>query len=244
MEPQSAQSNPQRVAKRLALPEIMNSLKQFLIAIALIAFLGAAACRKTASPSEQPATSSAPAIEQYQHPQGGSTPAGETKYFKGSIGSTLRLQMKLVREGEKLTGSYFYQKLGTKIDVRGTIDKDGNVVLAEFDSKGKQTGVFKGIWKADETGLIEIAGNWTKLNSDKKTAFSVHEEPIELSGGVEIAARQIKEANKKLKYEIDVKYPQLTGSVNPNFDKFNQAVKKLDNGKVSEFKKEMASPET
>ena len=148
--------------------------------------------------------------------------------------------MKLVREGEKLTGSYFYQKVGTKIDVRGTVDKDGNVSLEEFDNGGKQTGVFKGIWKQGDDGSIEISGNWTKPNSDKKTAFSLHEEPIEFSNGVEIVPRQIKEKNKKLKYEVDAEYPQLTGSVDPNFEKFNQTVRSLITRKVNEFKKEMA----
>lgn len=208
-------------------------------AIACIAVVLVVGCKKNSAPSEQAAPTTTVATEQYQHPQGGSTPGGETKYFKGSIGSTLGLQMKLVREGEKLTGSYFYQKVGTKIDVRGTIDKDGNAVLEEFDSNGKQTGVFKGIWKADENGLIEIAGNWTKPNSDKKTAFSLHEEPIEFSGGVEIIAKRIKENNKKLKYEIDAEYPQLTGSTDPNFEKFNQTVRGMVLKKVADFRKEM-----
>jgi hypothetical protein len=217
-----------------------------LIALLLIAVNCLAGCKRRSAPVQQVAgtTAATPAPEQYQHPEAGTTPAGDVKYFKGSIGSALGLQMKIAREGERLSGSYFYQKIGTKIDLKGTIDKNGSVTLEEFDSGGKQTGVFKGIWKPEEDGLISIAGNWTKPNSDRKTAFSVHEEPIELSGGVEIAAKQIKEANKKLKYEIDVRYPQLTGSVNPNFDNFNQEVKKLVNRKVSEFKKEMASPET
>jgi hypothetical protein len=147
--------------------------------------------------------------------------------------------MKLVREGEKLTGSYFYQKVGKKIEVRGTVDKDGNVTLEEFDANGKQTGVFKGVWKQDENGAIVIAGSWTKPNGDKKAAFSLQEEPIEFSHGVEIVARQIKEKNKKLKYEIAVEYPQLTGSVDPNFEKFNQTVRSLIAKKVADFKKEM-----
>ncbi len=178
-----------------------------------------------------------------QGAHGGTTPQGQTKYFKGSIGSTLGLQMKLVREGERLTGSYFYQKVGTKIDVHGSVDKDGNLVLAEFDSGGKQTGVFAGIWKPEESGLSSIAGNWKAPNSTKQTAFSLHEEPIEFSGGVEIVARRIAESNKKLKYEIDAEYPQLTGSGSPNYEKFNQMVRGLINGKVSQFRKEMVPEE-
>src|SRR5882672_11337454 len=216
----------------------MNLQKQLLLVLALIAFVSIAACRKHSTPGNQTATTPAANAER-QHPECGVTAAVETKFFKGSIGSALGLQMKLVREGEKLTGSYFYQKVGKKIEVRGTIDKDGNVTLEEFDANGKQTGIFKGAWKQDENGAIVIAGSWTKPNGDKKAAFSLQEEPIEFSHGVEIVARQIKEKNKKLKYEIAVEYPQLTGSVDPNFEKFNQTVRSLMLKKVSDFKKEM-----
>jgi hypothetical protein len=216
----------------------MNLQKQLLLGLALIAFFSIAACRKHSTPSDQTATSPADNAER-QHPEGGVTAAVETKFFKGSIGSALGLQMKLVREGERLTGSYFYQKVGKKIEVRGSIDKDGNVTLEEFDTNGKQTGVFKGVWKQDENGAIVIAGSWTKPNGDKKAAFSLQEEPIEFSHGVEIVARQIKETNKKLKYEIAVEYPQLTGSVDPNFEKFNQTVRSVITKKVADFKKEM-----
>jgi len=216
----------------------MNQLKPFLVPLLLIGFLGLLACRKTSAPADKTATG--PLASQYQSAAGGTTPVGVSKYFKGSIGSTLGLQMKLVREGEKLTGSYFYQKVGTPIVISGTIDKGGNVVLDEFDSGGHQTGVFKGVWSEGENGLIAIAGNWTKPNSDKKTAFSLHEEPIEFSSGVEIVAKRIKENNKKLKYEIDAVYPQLTGSGSPNYEKFNQTVRGLITKKVSAFKTEMA----
>lgn len=236
--PKSAKDRESAAKMISALPTIdMTRLKQFLIPLLLIAFLGLTACKKTSAPMEQTTNIADP--RQDQHAQGGATTTGETKYFKGSIGSTLGLQMKLVREGEKLTGSYSYQKVGTPINISGTIDKGGNVIIDEFDSGGNQTGTFKGVWNEDENGLIAIAGNWTKPNSDKKTAFSLHEQPIEFSSGVEIVARRIKENNKKLKYEIDAEYPQLTGSGSPNYEKFNQTVRGLVTKKVAAFKKEM-----
>lgn len=215
--------------------------KQLLILLALVSASSFPACRRASTPAEQTPASSPVISEQYQHPQGGTTPAGETRYFKGSIGSALGLQMKLVRDGDKLSGTYFYQKVGKKIDVRGNVDSGGNVVLEEFDANGKQTGVFKGVWKTGDDGLIEIAGNWTKPNSSKGTAFALQQEPIEFTNGVEIVARQIKESNKKLKYEIDVEYPQLTGSTDPNFEKFNQAARGLVTKQVSGFRKQMAA---
>ena len=215
----------------------MSSPKQALIVIVLVAFFGATACRRSSAPNGDAAVP-ADGTER-QHPDGGVAAVLETRFFRGSIGNALDLQMKLVREGEKLTGSYFYQKVGTKIDLRGSIDTDGNVVLAEFDPGGKQTGVFKGLWKLDADGSIEIKGDWTKPNSDKKTGFSLQQEPIEFSNGVEIVPKQIKEKNKKLKYEVVAAYPQLTGSVDPNVGKFNQTVRSLIAKKVSDFKKGM-----
>lgn len=215
-----------------------SSPKQWLITFALIAFVGLGACRKNSTPNETTAANPADATEP-QHPEGGMAVVVETKFFKGSIGSALDLQVKLAREGEKLTGSYSYQKGGTKTDLRGTVDKDGTVTLDEFDTGGKQTGVFKGLWKQGEDGAIEIAGNWTKPNSDKKTAFSLREQPIEFTNGVEIVSKSIRENNKKLKYEVEAQYPQLSGSVDPNCEKFNQTVRSLITRKVSEFKKEM-----
>jgi hypothetical protein len=213
--------------------------KLFLILLALTSVHGVAACRKAAPAAEQRNATQSSNNEQLQHAQGGLTPT-ETWYFKGSIGSTLGLQMKLVRESDKLAGSYFYQRVGTKIDVRGTIDSGNNVVLEEFDANGKQTGVFRGVWKTGDDGLFEITGNWTRPDGSKAAAFSVQQEPIEFTNSVEITARQINEKNKKLKYEIDVEYPQLTGSTDPNLERFNQAARGLVTKQVNAFRAQMA----
>jgi hypothetical protein len=206
-------------------------------------------CRKTSTPPPTaPPPGTATPSPELSHVAGGETPAPQTKYFKGSIGSSLDLQMKLVRTGDQLAGSYFYQKIGTRINLRGNVDKDGNLTLEEFDQAGKQTGLFKGIWTVDASdGLISLAGNWSKppgeKGSEKKTAFSVHEEPIAFTGDVEIVSKQIKESNKKLMYEIAAQYPQLTGGANPNFEKFNQAARAAVTRKVAEFKKSVQPDE-
>jgi len=220
------------------------------ISIVIFCLVVSVGCRKAAAP---PAASAPPPAQTSASPQldpsqGGATPVAQTKHFKGSIGSSLDLQMKLVRNGDQLAGSYFYQKIGTRIDLRGNVDKDGNMTLEEFDKSGKQTGLFKGLWAVDANdGLITLAGNWSKppgeKDSDKKTAFSVHEEPIAFTGDVDLVAKQIKESNKKLMYEIDARYPQLTGGSNPNFEKFNSVVRAPVLKEVAGFKKAMAPEE-
>src|ERR1044072_7817656 len=216
------------------------TVRTCLIVACLLLSLG---CRRTTTPPPTVPPTSSPAAE-LSHSQGGDTTAPQVKQLKGSIGSSLDLQMKLVRTGDLLAGSYFYQKIGTRINLRGNVDKGGNLTLEEFDQAGKQTGLFKGIWSVDATdGMIALAANWSKRpgekGSDKRTAFSLHEEPITFTGDVDITSKQIKESNKKLMYEIAAQYPQLTGGNNPNFEKFNQAARSLVMNKVGGFKKDM-----
>ena len=218
----------------------------FAILCSLLAF--AVACKRTSTTQPSVAPSPPSQTSPQNHAEGGTTVATEVKHLKGSIGNTLDLQMKLIKTGDQLSGHYAYQKVGTRIDLRGTVDKNGTVALLEFDPAGKQTGEFKGLWTTNnDDGLITIAGNWSKpageKGSDKKTAFSLHEEPIFFTGDVEFVDKQIKESNKKLMYEIEAFYPQITGGNNPNFEKFNQLVRSLVTKEVAEFRKEMSPKE-
>src|ERR1700730_5322442 len=114
-----------------------KKLSAFLLAL----LIGAGACTRRSAVNETPRPTelaTTPSPEQYH--QGGVVSAVPAKFFKGSIGNTLGLQMKLTREGEQLSGNYFYQKVGTRIDVKGTVDKDNNVTLEEIGSGGKLTG--------------------------------------------------------------------------------------------------------
>jgi hypothetical protein len=218
------------------------------LALVLVVGIGVAGCRRNSTPPPSAPPVTPAATPQLAHAEGGNTLAPQTKYFKGSIGTSLDLQMKLVRSGDQVSGSYFYQRIGTRINLRGKVEPDGHFVLDEFDQAGKQTGLFRGLWTVDaQDGLIKLAGNWSKppgeKGSDKMTAFSVHEEPIALTGDVELTAKQIKESNKKLMYEIAAQYPQFSGGSNPNFEKFNQLVRGVVTKEVSQFKKDVQPEE-
>src|SRR6476660_2411135 len=99
------------------------------ISLIVICLVLSIVCRKTSTPPAAPPTTQSSPVSQLDSSQGGSTVVTETKHFKGSIGTTLDLQMKLVRTGDQLAGSYFYQKIGTSIDLRGSVDKAGNLTL-------------------------------------------------------------------------------------------------------------------
>lgn len=208
----------------------------FLLFAIVVVTLGA--CRKQAG-SQQTVNKGEPATP--EAPVGGSAPTGEKFYFHGTIttgASNLRIEMALVRDGNRLTGTYFYPKVGKNIALTGTVDKDGNVELKESDESGKDTGVFKGKWKpatdSPDPGLNEIEGKWSKPDGSKETAFQVSQQPIEFTAAVRVAPKVIKETNKEKHYTVDAEYPQIEGD--PRFDNFNREARGLIMKDVAAFK--------
>lgn len=169
---------------------------------------------------------------------GGEVPNG--KIFRGSIGGS-RLQMTLNRDGDKLSGTYFYQKVGSDISLKGSINGQGDFTLQEFDNSGKQMGEFKGKW-TEPAGLpsASLEGTWSKPNSKQTQPFYATQQMIEFTSGLRVVTKEIKEDNKKEKYSIEVEYPELTGASNPNADKFNQEVKNLIAKETKGFKEGVA----
>jgi hypothetical protein len=94
-----------------------------------------------------------------------------SKVFQGTINNQFPIEMSLQRNGEDLSGSYFYTKVRTDIPIKGTIDGQDNFIINEFDSKGNQTGVFKGRF----VSKTAMEGNWSKPSGEKLMPFSLSE---------------------------------------------------------------------
>jgi len=86
--------------------------------------------------------------------------------LRGEIVHGLTIEMELVREGSKLSGSYAYERIGNAIPVRGTIEETGSIVLEEF-VKGQKTGIFTGKVVSD----ARIEGKWSKPGSTRSRDF-------------------------------------------------------------------------
>jgi hypothetical protein len=86
--------------------------------------------------------------------------------LRGEIAHGLKIEMRLVLEGSKLSGSYFYERIGKDIPIKGNIEKNGTVVLEEF-VKGQKTGIFMG--KSLSDAIIE--GKWSKPGSTRSRDF-------------------------------------------------------------------------
>src|SRR6266542_920835 len=200
-------------------------MKQRLLFLFLVIGLATSgACRKQAG--SQPTANSNETVT-HEAPVGGPAPAGEKFYFRGTITagtSNLKIEMALVRDGDRLTGTYFYPKVGKNITLNGSVDKSGIVDLKESDESGKETGIFKGKWKpvtdSPDPSLNEIEGKWSKPDGSKETAFQVSQQPIEFTATVRVVPKVIKEANKEKHYTVDAEYPQIEGDA--RFEKFNR----------------------
>jgi Protein of unknown function (DUF3298)/Deacetylase PdaC len=232
--------------QRAANQNIMAN-QRIVVALVIVAgFAGLLACRKTAPSVQLPNTNSNAAASPTQDaPVGGVAPAGERFYFRGTIANNLKVEMNLVRDGDQLNGTYFYPRVGQKINLKGTIDKADNVDLRETDDGGKETGVFKGKWKLSSaepnTGLNEIEGKWTRPDGTRETSFQVTQQPINFTSSVSVVPKIVKEVNKEKHYSVNGEYPQISGD--PRFDKFNREARNLIMKDMAAFKTAETSSE-
>lgn len=214
--------------------------KRNVLILCLLVLIGIAfgACRKQAS---NQTTANSNDAAPHEAPVGGKALAGDKFYFRGTITageSLLAIEMTLVHDGDRLTGTYFYPRVGKNITLGGTIDKAGKVELKESDESGKETGIFKGQWKpatdSPDASLTQIEGKWSKPDGSKETAFEVVQQPIEFTGAARVTPKVIKEANKQKFYTVEAEYPQIEGD--SRFDSFNREARALVTKDVAAFK--------
>jgi uncharacterized protein DUF3298 len=167
--------------------------------------------------------------------------------FVGTIGKHA-VRMKLEREGAKLTGSYFYERVGAfsvvmrTLWLEGRIGAGGKVTLTETSSENsdpQKTGEFKGDLDgvgANGESQLRFSGLWTGKDG-KQLPFSLLQVRFDLDGP-KIVKKKKKIASKKLNYEIETEAPQLAGAAPALSEKFDLAVANLIAAHTSEFKKE------
>lgn len=162
-----------------------------------------------------------------------------TKNFRGYI-SGLPVEMTLMRDGEKLLGTYFYTRIGKELKLSGTIDAEGNFKLKETDASGKATGEFSGKWEeTPNSNGASLSGEWRKPNAEETLGFIASEQMIEFTGSAKFITKNFTEKNKPKKYEITIEYPELTGANPAITAKFNQLSKMRAFALYAEFRKDM-----
>src|SRR5437870_2642998 len=202
--------------------------------VALSATLAIGACRKQ-STERPPVAAATPVVP--DGPVGGTAQAGDKYFFRGTI-ANLSIEMQLLRDGDRVSGTYFYPRVGKNIALAGSVDKDNNATLTESDETGKQTGVFKGHWQtaadSPDLSVYEIEGKWSKPDGSKQTEFIVTQQPYEFTATVSVLPKVIKEANKQKLYTVSAEYPQIDGD--SRFDGFNREARAMITKDVGAFK--------
>ncbi len=163
------------------------------------------------------------------------------RLFSGAVGSS-RFEMTLERDGDSLSGDYYYRKSGStnRLSVKGSIAADGSFTMQESDAAGKQTGEFKGKWREEPNDSgSQLDGQWLKPGQTGEGEFFYAVEQMVDFQAVRLTTREIKEAIKPKKATLSAEYPELTGG--PNAAKFNLLAKAVVMKSLAGFRKDMAS---
>lgn len=164
----------------------------------------------------------------------------EKMFFRGSV--YLRwFNMTLTRDGNHLSGSYFYERSGRANSIRlsGSIEAGGKFILTEFGSNDRKTGKFEGdLSEVVSDGRISIRGFW-KNSPENVRQFSADGQIIGLNGEWEINVKTILLNDKLKKYRINAVYPQFTLKDRGRSRALNSRIKDLVEKRVVEFRGRM-----
>lgn len=163
------------------------------------------------------------------------------KVFRGELGGQ-SIQMTLKRDGKKLSGTYYYQKIKKDLRLEGAIDEAGNFTLDEFAPSGAKTGGFTGKWDnpATEDGA-SLTGNWINPKNKEETYFTAQEQFFEFTGNQKIETKSFAEKNKARMFEMTAEYPMLSGGNALIAAKFNKFIEAEVMKNVNSFRKSRMS---
>ena len=155
---------------------------------------------------------------------------GVTKQYRGSVGNN-HIQMSLTFNGNNITGSYSYDRVGQEIKLTGSLDKEGKLELTEFGEKNKPTGKFS--CKQPFNDPVDRECYWSKPDGTGESFVSLNEQSVAFTGGLQIVPKLITNRAKG----ISVSYPQLasSGTLSTAAQKFNRRMLAMTQKAISEF---------
>lgn len=84
--------------------------------------------------------------------------------YQGTINNNLLIQMSIYPLPDEIVGSYFYEKQGKEIKLKGKADEK-DIILYEYDESGNNAGIFKGTMDT----VDKIQGTW--ISGDGKISY-------------------------------------------------------------------------
>lgn len=144
--------------------------------------------------------------------------------YAGEIDPSLGVVMRLHREGDALTGSYFYEGPGVELDIKGTLADDGSLSLTETESGGKVTGAWNG--RVAQSG--NLVGVWSDPKEEKMRAFQLTPIPRKKGGPAVVVRRTVRYKMSPKKRPLkgaaalfcsgEIRYPEVLGLASPSIE--------------------------
>lgn len=193
---------------------------------------GGSGVRARAVMSRQAGKAAQPSPAQGASPRARIRAEGST--FRGEVGQRA-VELRLKRDGEKVSGAYSYDGIGKDLRLEGRIDAQGRLTLAEFDQTGKQTGKFacEAEGESDDP-TPAFSCKWSRPDGRGETYAAFSEQHAAFASGVRVVSRVIEDR----KHGAGASYPQLVGggaSVAAGVAKFNRQAEALVRKQVQEF---------
>lgn len=150
--------------------------------------------------------------------------------YRGSVGSN-HIQMRLNIQGNKVSGTYFYDSVGEDLKLTGRLNDQGGLELSEFGANGKQTGKFT--CKRRIADAIDDECKWTRADGTREAYVTLEEQNVAFTNGLQITPKTI--SNRKT--GVGVSYPQITssGPLSPAAQSFNRRILALTQAAIKEF---------
>jgi hypothetical protein len=152
------------------------------------------------------------------------------KVYRGSIGDS-HIEMRLSFQGDKVSGTYSYDRIREDLKLTGRVDQEGRLELTESGAKGKPTGKF--ICKRRLAEGVDSDCTWSRPDGTRQALVTLEEQHVALTSGLQISAKTILDK----KAGVSVSYPQITssGALNPGAQSFNRRMLALVQKAIKEF---------
>jgi hypothetical protein len=157
------------------------------------------------------------------------------KVYRGSIGNK-HIEMRLVRDGSKVSGKYFYDRFKQDINLEGTYDAKGQFELSEGIGKRK-TGKF--VCKPEpETPEFDLDCEWSRPDGTGQALVFLVEQGLRFKTDTKLVPNRV--TDRKTKAEST--YPQISAPVmTPAMTEFNRLIETRVQAAMKEFEPENVS---
>jgi len=167
---------------------------------------------------------------------GATTVLCQQRIYRGSIGGS-HVEMRLSVEGNRVSGSYSYDRIGEDIKLSGQITAEGGLELTEFDARHKPSGKIGCKRKLDDP--IDPECYWSRVDGSHQAFVALEPQQTNQLNGLRIVPKTINDRATN----VVVSYPQLASNqaMPAGAEGFNKAMSTWIKKAVKDFDPESSS---